>query len=457
MSSTPAEVGERSEDLNPFHIAQSQFDKATRYMPDLKAGLIEFFKRPARVITVEFPILTEDGDVRLFQGFRVVHNRVRGPGKGGIRFHPDVTSDEVCALASWMTWKCAVVDVPFGGAKGGVICNPRELSRADLRHITRRYIAELGDNLGPYTDIPAPDVNTNAQTMAWIFDTYDRMHPGENNLPVVTGKPLDIGGSLGRNEATARGSLYVTEHAVARGLIPGLDTLRGATVAVQGFGNAGSIAAQLFRDAGAKIIAVSDSKGGVHCAEGLDVEAVIAHKKETGSVVGVPHSETLEHGEVLFLPCDVLVPAALENQLRLDNAHQVKAKVVVEAANGPTTPGADGVLNEMGVVVLPDILANAGGVTVSYYEWVQNQENEQWDVDEVNDKLRKKMRASLDAVMAKKQELTENRIQLQEALGASSRRDAGDGQLEPPDLRTAAYVLAIGKVANVTLERGIWP
>jgi len=426
-------------------------------MPDLKVGLVEFLKAPARVITVDFPILTEDGDVRLFRGYRVIHNRVRGPGKGGIRFHPDVTCDEVRALASWMTWKCAVVDVPFGGAKGGVVCDPRELSQVDLRHITRRYIAELGNNIGPFTDIPAPDVNTNAQTMAWVFDTYDRMNPGENNLPVVTGKPLDMGGSLGRNEATARGALFVTQHAAARGLIPGLTSVTGATVAVQGFGNAGSIAAQLFEEAGAKIIAVSDSKGGVFNEDGLDVAAVIAHKRATGSVVGVPHSQTLDRDEVLSLPCDVLVPAALENQIRLDNAHQVKAKVVVEAANGPTTPGADRMLNEMGVVVLPDILANAGGVTVSYFEWVQNQENEQWDLEEVNEKLEKKMHSALDAVVAKRDELTNKRDELQRALTDSMRRDAGDGHLEPPDLRTAAYVLAISKVAKVTLERGIWP
>jgi glutamate dehydrogenase/leucine dehydrogenase len=446
------------EDLNPFHIAQLQFDRAVRYMPELKRGLIDFLKKPDRTITLEFPIEMDDGEIRTFTGYRVVHSRARGPGKGGLRYHPDVTCDEVRALASWMTWKCAVVDVPFGGAKGGVVCDPRVLTKNDLRRITRRFIADLGDNIGPHRDIPAPDVNTNAQTMAWVFDTYDQQHPGENNLPVVTGKPLDLGGSLGRNEATARGALYATEHAIRRGVVPGLTTLKGATVAVQGFGNAGAIAAQLFGEAGAKIVAVSDSKGGVLCRDGLDVAAVLAHKRATGSVVGVPHSETLAGGEVLATHCDILIPAALENQIRIDNAHLVKAKLVVEAANGPTTPGADRILESRGVVVLPDILANAGGVTVSYYEWVQNQENEQWDLEEVNAKLERKMRSAVDAVIGKRLSLTESLPRIREALVQAAGPISGvEAPLEPPDLRTAAFAVAVARVANVTLERGIWP
>jgi glutamate dehydrogenase/leucine dehydrogenase len=367
----------QAEDLNPFHTAAQQFDRATAYLPQLQRGLIDFLKRPARTVIVEFPVELADGSVQTFTGYRVLHSHVRGPGKGGIRYHPSVTLDEVRALANWMTWKCAVIDVPFGGAKGGVCCNPKELSEADLRKITRRYIADLGDLLGPNTDIPAPDVYTNAQTMAWIYDTYAMMHPGRNNLPVVTGKPLDLGGSHGRNEATARGCLFACQRGLARGLIPGRTDLRGARVAVQGFGNAGAIAARLFREAGALIVAVSDSHGGIFQASGLDLEAVAAHKAGRGTVVGLPGARKISNDELLSLDCDILIPAALENQIRRDNAAEVQARLVCEAANGPTTPAADRILFERGIPVLPDILANSGGVCVSYYEWVQNIETEQ--------------------------------------------------------------------------------
>src|SRR6202035_1589677 len=379
------------EDLNPFRIAQQQFDQAAHFVPALRDGLIDYLKTPSRVLTVQFPIEMEDGSVKTFTGYRALHSRVRGAGKGGIRYHPDVTEDEVRALASWMTWRCAVADIPFGGAKGGVICDPKKLSKADLRKITRRFIAELGDNIGPHTDIPAPDVNTDGGTMAWIYDTYSMMHPGENNLPVVTGKPLGIGGSLGRREATAQGSLFVTQRALGRGIVPSLPALAGARLAVQGFGNAGSIAAELFAAAGARIVALSDSTGGIHSPDGLDPEAVIAHKKQTGSVVGFPGARNLSNAELLVVPCDVLIPAALENQIRGDNAGAIQAKLVVEAANGPTTPTADRILFERGIPVLPDILANSGGVTVSYFEWVQNNENEQWGLEEVNGKLKARM------------------------------------------------------------------
>src|SRR5438876_8509236 len=274
-----------AEDLNPYHMAGQQFDRAAAHMPELKRGLIEYLKRPGRTVIVEFPVELEDGSVRTFTGYRVLHNRVRGPGKGGIRYHPAVTLDEVRALASWMTWKCAVIDVPFGGAKGGVACDPKELKESDLRRLTRRYISDLGDLIGPNTDIPAPDVYTDARTMAWIYDTYAMMHPGRNNLPVVTGKPLDIGGSHGRHEATARGCLFAAQRALARRLVPGLERLAGARVTVQGFGNAGAIAAQLFQEAGAKVIAVSDSQGGIHKQTGLDLAEVVVHKARTGSVV----------------------------------------------------------------------------------------------------------------------------------------------------------------------------
>jgi glutamate dehydrogenase (NAD(P)+) len=455
VKQSPATVAANGkEDLNPFHIAQQQFDTAARYIPDLKAGLVEWMKRPNRMITVEFPIETEAGEVKNFVGYRCVHNLARGPGKGGIRYHPDVTADEVRALASWMTWKCAVLDVPFGGAKGGIICNPKNRTKDDLRKITRRFVSELGDAIGPYTDIPAPDVNTNAETMAWIYDTYDMMHKGRNNLGVVTGKPVNMGGSLGRNEATSRGCLYCTQQALAMGLVDGLDSVKGATVVVQGYGNAGAIAAQLYAEQGAKIIAVSDSRGGVHNPDGLDPDKVLDHKKKTGSVVGYPGTKEVSNEEILTIPCDILIPAALENVIRGDNAAEVQAKVIAEAANGPTTPAGDAILFERGIPVLPDILANAGGVTVSYFEWVQNNENEQWEEDQVNGKMRAKMIKATEAVIAKQKEINGSLKELEDR-----RRERGlDGDpLVPIDLRTAAYVLAISRVAEVTLERGIWP
>ncbi len=436
------------EDLNPYRIAQLQFDLAARYIPDLKKGLIEFLKRPAKTLTIEFPIETESGEVSNFVGHRVLHNSVRGPGKGGIRYHPEVTADEVRALASWMTWKCAVADIPFGGAKGGVVCDPKKLTQADLRRITRRFISELGDDIGPHTDIPAPDVNTNAGTMAWIYDTYQVMHPGEDNLAVVTGKPIDIGGSLGRREATARGCLFAAQRALERGLVSGLESLDGATVAVQGFGNAGSIAAELFAEQGARVIAVSDTGGAILSRHGIDPAAALAHKRKSGSVVGLAGTEEISNDELLALECDVLIPAALENQIRADNAATVRAKLIVEAANGPTTPAADEILTGNGVVVLPDILANSGGVTVSYFEWVQNLEHQQWDVDEVNDKLRRKMERATDAVIDERERINGGLAQLESKPGET---------LSLVSLRTAAFILAIRRVANVALERGIWP
>jgi glutamate dehydrogenase (NAD(P)+) len=439
-----------AEDLNPFHIAAEQFDRAVSYLPNLKRGMIDFLVRPARTVTLEFPIEMDDGSVRTFTGHRVLHSRVRGPGKGGVRYHPAVTVDEVRALASWMTWKCALADIPFGGAKGGVACNPKELSAAVLRRITRRYISDLGDNIGPFVDIPAPDMYTDAQTMAWIYDTYDVMHPGRNNLPVVTGKPVDMGGSLGRHEATARGCLFATRRALERGIAPGLADLQGARVAVQGFGNAGSIAAELFQQAGATVLAASDSRGGIFRAGGLDLPAVRAHKVATGSVAGAPDTKPLTNAELLALECDILIPAALESQIRADNVDAVQARLVVEAANGPVTPAADRALFTRGVPVLPDILANGGGVTVSYFEWVQNIENEKWDESEVNGKLQTKMERAADAVVAKQAAVNEQ-------VKAGRLRSGSGAALEPVDLRTAALIVAIDRVATVALERGIWP
>jgi glutamate dehydrogenase (NAD(P)+) len=443
-----------AEDLNPFHIARRQFDEAAVYLPGIQNGLAEYLKRPDRLIWVEFPIEMANGSVQTFVGYRVLHNRARGPGKGGIRYHPDVTADEVRALASWMTWKCAIVDIPFGGAKGGVACNPKELPASDVRKITRRFITALGDNIGPHTDIPAPDVNTNAGTMSRIFDTYQMMHAGENCLPVVTGKPVELGGSLGRREATARGCLFATQRALERGVVDGSNSVDGATVVIQGFGNAGSIAAELFQEQGSKIVAVSDSRGGIHDPKGLDVEAVIAHKKKTGSVLGFKGSENVTNEELLAIECDILIPAALENAIREDNAGNINARFIVEAANGPTTPGAEQILFDRGIPVLPDILANAGGVTVSYFEWVQNIENEQWDVDEVNSKLLKKMRGATDAVIDTQKEVNARLPEIEKerkVMGMPAMK------LKSLNLRRAAFVLAIDRVAKVTLERGIWP
>jgi glutamate dehydrogenase (NAD(P)+) len=357
--------------------------------------------------------------------------------------------DEVRALAQWMTWKCALVDVPFGGAKGGVVCDPKRLSEAELRRITRRYISDLADNIGPHTDIPAPDLYTTAQTMAWIYDTYHVMHPGRNNLPVVTGKPIDLGGSLGRHEATGRGCLYATERLLERGIVLGLSTVRGARVVVQGFGDVGSIAARLFREAGATVIAVSDSRGGVHSATGIDVDAAIAFKAHHGTVVGLPGTRDITNEALLEVDCDILLPAAMETQIRGDNAPRVKARMICEGANGPTTPAADDILAAANIPVLPDILANAGGVTVSYFEWVQNIENQQWTVEEVNAKLRQKMRGAVDAVVDRWTALREQ----PEKPRASNRSRANP----TIDLRTTALVVAIEAVARVALKRGIWP
>ena len=428
----------KTENLNPYDIAQEQFDNASRYVSNLPEGLRNWLRGTMRLTKVEFPIECDDGSVKIFSGYRALHSRVRGPGKGGIRYHPEVNADEVRALASWMTWKCAVADIPFGGAKGGVICNPKQLTKNELRKVTRRFITELGDTIGPHTDIPAPDVNTDAETMAWIYDTYDMMHAGKNNLPVVTGKPVAMGGSLGRNEATARGCLFVTRRAIEQGAVPRLQSLKGATVVIQGFGNAGSIAATLFAEAGARIIGVSDSTGGISSDEGIDPKAAIAHKKQNGSVVGLASTKNITNDELLHIPCDVLIPAAFENQIRGDNVAGVNAKVIAEAANGPTTPAADAVLFSRGIPVIPDILANSGGVTVSYFEWVQNIENEHWSEEHVNKHLREKMEASTDAVL-------QMQLEIKDRHAASV------------DLRTSAYALAIKRVTDVALVRGIWP
>lgn len=421
-----------NEELNPYKIVQHQFDKAMEYLPHVTSGLREHLRRTQRSISVSFPVRMDNGEMKVFIGYRSLHNSSRGPGKGGIRYHPDVTRDEVKALASWMTWKCSVLDIPFGGAKGGVICNPKELSKGELERITRRFVAELGDNIGPHTDIPAPDVYTNPQTMAWIYDTYDMMHPGKNNLAIVTGKPLHIGGSLGRNEATARGGVICLE----RILELNGESYEGKVVAIQGAGNAGLTCAKLLYDKGAKIVAISDSCGGIWSEDGLNIDEVAAIKSESGTVTNyqLPNNliTKISNKELLALDVDILIPAALENVITKENAGNVHATYVLELANGPTTPAADEIMFNNNVVVLPDILANAGGVTVSYYEWVQNLENQSWDEDEVNAKLRRKMIAATENVYA-----------------VANKHNV--------HMRTAAFIVAIDRVAQVATDRNIWP
>ncbi len=414
------------ENLNPFHIASQQFDRAADIL-NLNSGIREVLRTPKRQLIVSIPTRMDDGQVKVFEGYRVQHNIARGPAKGGIRYHPDVTLDEVKALAAWMTWKTATVNVPYGGGKGGVICDPKKMSQKELENMTRRYAAELSIIIGPDRDIPAPDVYTNAQTMAWIMDTYS-MIQGHSTLAVVTGKPIELGGSRGRNEATARGCLFtIREACKTKGI-----NLSGATAVVQGYGNAGYISANLLAEDGAKIIAVSDSRAGILNTKGLDPKKVLAHKQETGSVAGFPGADQITNEELLQLECDVLVPAALENQITMENAASVNAKIVAEAANGPTTPGADEILHDKGVFIIPDILANAGGVTVSYFEWVQDMQGFFWDEGEVNQQLEKIMiRAFHEVSQSAEKHKVHNRI--------------------------GAYVLAVGRVAEATKVRGLFP
>ena len=414
------------ESLNPFEIAQRQFDTAAEKM-GLDDGMREVLRNPKRQLLVSVPTVMDDGTVRVFTGYRVQHNIARGPAKGGIRYHPGVTLDEVKALAAWMTWKCATVNVPYGGGKGGVTCDPKRMSRGELERMTRRYASEISIIIGPDRDIPAPDVYTDSQTMAWIMDTYS-MTQGHSSLGVVTGKPLTLGGSAGRNEATARGALFCIREACAVIKKP----LKGATVAIQGYGNAGAIAARLLHADGARVVAVSDSKGGAYSSKGLDPAQVADHKDKSGSVAGFKGAERITNEELLEVKCDVLVPAALENQVTQKNANRVRARIVAEAANGPTTPGADRVLREHGVFVIPDILCNAGGVTVSYFEWAQNMQGYFWDETQVNRELERFMKRAFQEVHQ-------------------------TAQRYKSDMRTAAYMLAVGRVAEATRVRGLFP
>ena len=414
------------EDLNPYRIAQIQFDMAAEYLK-LDQGLRQILRTPKRVLEVSIPTKMDNGQVKVFTGYRVQHNTARGPAKGGIRYHPNVTLDEVKALAMWMTWKTATVNIPYGGAKGGVICDPKRMSKAELERMTRRYTSEILPVIGPEQDIPAPDVYTDAQTMAWIMDTYS-MTKGYSSLGVVTGKPVSIGGSEGRKEATARGVAVVVEEACKVKKI----SLRGAAVAIQGFGNAGSMVAKLFAEKKARIVAISDSRGGVFNSRGIDPLKAMRYKERSGTVVGMPGTSRISNDDLLTMKCDILVPAALENVITLNNVDQIKAKIVAEAANGPTTPHADEALARKGIMLLPDILANAGGVTASYFEWVQDLQSFFWPLAEVNAKLESIMRrAFVDVFESMRKHRTH--------------------------MRTGAYVLAVGRVADATLVRGLFP
>jgi len=414
------------EDLNPHRIAQIQFDIAAEYLK-LDPGLRQILRSPKRVLEVSVPTKMDNGQVKVFSGFRVQHNVARGPAKGGIRYHPNVTLDEVKALATWMTWKTATVNIPYGGAKGGVICDPKRMSKGELERMTRRFASEILPIIGPEQDIPAPDVYTDAQTMAWIMDTYS-MTKGYSTLGVVTGKPVSLGGSEGRNEATARGCLVVCEEACKVKKI----NLRGASVAIQGFGNAGSQAAKLFSEKKARVIAISDSRGGVFNSRGIDPLKAMRYKERAGTVVGMPGTSRISNDDLLTMKCDILIPAALENSITLNNVDMIKARIVAEAANGPTTPHADEVLARKGIMMLPDILANAGGVTVSYFEWVQDLQGFFWSEAEVNAKLESVMRRAFQEVH---DTMRKHRTHM----------------------RTGAYVLAVGRVAEATLVRGLFP
>jgi glutamate dehydrogenase (NAD(P)+) len=410
---------------NPFEDMMSRFDRAAELL-DLEPGLYKILRSPEKQIIVSIPVLMDNGEIEVFTGYRVLHNTSRGPAKGGIRFDLNVTIDEVKALAAWMTWKCAVVDIPFGGSKGGVICDPLKLSVGELERLTRRYTAGIINILGPDSDVPAPDVNTNERVMAWVMDTYS-MHARHTVTACVTGKPVEMGGSLGRREATGRGVMMVTRAALTHLGMP----VAGATVAVQGFGNVGSVTAQLLRNEGCRVVGIGDRTGALYDAKGINVDDAIAYVKKHKTLEGFEKGERITNDELLALDVDVLVPAALENVITRKNAANVKAKIMCEGANGPTTAPADAILDEKGVFVIPDILANAGGVTVSYFEWVQDRGGYFWTEDVVNQRLGQIMEKSFQAVL----ELSKK---------------------HKVNMRTAAYMLSISRVATVHRLRGIY-
>jgi glutamate dehydrogenase (NAD(P)+) len=410
---------------NPFEAMMSRFDRAAELL-DLEPGLYKVLRKPEKQLIVACPVMLDNGEIEVYTGIRVLYNTSRGPAKGGIRFDMQVNLDEVTALAAWMTWKCAVVNVPFGGAKGGVVCDPLKMSVGELERLTRRYTSGIIQFLGPDSDVPAPDVNTNERVMAWLMDTYS-MHVGHTVTAVTTGKPVEMGGSLGRREATGRGCMIVTKEALAHlGM-----SVKGTTVAVQGFGNVGSVSAQLLAREGCKIVAISDRTGGWHNPAGIDVDDAIAWVKQHKSLEGYGKGDAITNDELLMMDVDVLLPAALENVITTKNAARVRAKIICEGANGPTSAAADAILDEKGVFVVPDILANAGGVTVSYFEWVQDRGGYFWDEDTVNDRLRNLMVRSFRDVLALAKQHKVN-------------------------MRTAAYMLSISRVATVHRLRGIY-
>jgi glutamate dehydrogenase (NAD(P)+) len=409
-----------------FGAMLQEFNEAARII-NLEPGIWNILTHPKRQIIVSCPVQMDNGEIEVFTGYRVQYNITLGPAKGGIRYHPDVSLDEVTALAAWMTWKCAVAHIPFGGAKGGIVCDPTKMSRRELEALTRRYVAEIVDNIGPEKDVPAPDVNTNDQIMAWVMDTYS-MHVGHTATAVVTGKPIEMGGSLGRREATGRGVMIVTREA-AKHL--GLD-IKGVRIGIQGFGNVGSVSADLLAKAGAKIVAVTDWKGGVYNERGLDVAKLLEYAATHDKTVdGFPGGDRLSNDKLWGLDLDVLIPAALENQVTMENAPSIKAKIITEGANGPTTPDAHSYLHGRGVFIVPDILANSGGVTTSYFEWVQDRYGYFWEEKDVNERLEKKMCEAFEAV-----------------LKTSIKYEV--------DMRTAAYIVAIQRVGTVTRMRGMY-
>ena len=411
---------------NPFDNAQEQLKIAAEHLK-LEPWIHQILASPRRILTVYLPVKMDDGGVKVFTGYRVQYNDARGPSKGGIRYHPNVTLDEVKALACWMTWKCSIADIPFGGAKGGVICNPKEMSNLELERMTRRYASAIADFIGPYRDIPAPDVYTNAQVMAWIVDTYSQLK-GYMVPEVVTGKPIPLGGSLGRDTATGRGAVFCTREAARVRKM----TLKGASFAVQGYGNAGSNYAEILQELGGKLLAAADSQGAVLSKKVIDALKLLKHKEKVGTVVGMPGTEKISEDELLRTECDILVPAALENAITKDVAKGVRAKVIVECANGPTTPEADRVLDANGVFVVPDILANSGGVIVSYLEWVQNLNRLRWTEEEVNTKLEDKITRAFSDVHE-------------------------TSQKEKVSMRTAALIVGVGRVADAIKTLGLWP
>ncbi len=411
---------------NPFALAQQQLQRVAEAF-GIDRNLINVLKECKKAVVVSVPVSMDDGTINTFQGYRVTHNIARGPSKGGIRYHPSVTLDEVKALAMWMTWKCALMNIPFGGAKGGVVCDPKQLSRVELQKMTRRYTSEIINEIGPEKDIPAPDVGTDPSVMAWIFDTYS-MNKGHSVLGVVTGKPLNVGGSLGRLEATSRGCLYCIREALRKQNRATGDV----SIAIQGFGNVGSFLAKFMAEEGAKVVAVSDSTSGVYNPDGLDVATALAHKQETGSLEGLRGAEAVSNEELLLVDCDVLAPCALEQVITVENASKIKAKIICEGANGPTTPAADDILEDRGVLVLPDVLANAGGVVVSYFEWVQGLQEYFWKENEVNARLNDIMTRAFNETWS-----------TYESRGTS--------------MRISAYGLAVQRVSEATMTRGLYP